>query len=184
MNRRFYPLLLALCVLILVQLACNRPTTASTTPTESSLHIIETSAAETVSARMTEISAPVQATPTGGALIIPTATTSPVQLPTATLQPAATNAPAPTNTNPPPTATRIPPTSTPVPCNQAQFVKDVTIPDNTELGPGQSFTKTWRLKNIGTCAWTTGYDLVFLSGDAMGGSSVDLPQRVEFWRNR
>ncbi|HWQ83756.1 MAG TPA: NBR1-Ig-like domain-containing protein, partial [Anaerolineales bacterium] len=69
--------------------------------------------------------------------------------------------------------------STPIPCNQAEFVRDVTIPDNTELQPGQSFTKTWRLRNIGSCAWTTGYSLVFLSGDAMGGASADMPQRVE-----
>lgn len=170
MKRRLYPLLSVLSILILVQLACNRPS-ADATPTQSSINLIETSAAETVAARLTEMAVPVQATPTTGGLIIPTATTSQVQLPTATQ--------APTNTNPPPTATRVPPTPTPIPCNQAQFVKDVTIPDNTELDPGAAFTKTWRLKNIGSCAWTTSYSLVFLSGDAMGGSSVNLPQRVE-----
>ena len=170
MNRRFYPLMFALSILILVQLACNRPT-ADATPTQSSLNLIETSAAETVTARLTEMAAPGQPTPTGGGLIIPTATPPQGQLPTATQSPI--------NTNPPPTATSLPPTATPVPCNLAQFVKDVTIPDNTEMQPGQTFTKTWRLMNIGSCAWTTSYSLVFLSGDAMGGSSIPLPQRVE-----
>jgi hypothetical protein len=40
---------------------------------------------------------------------------------------------------------------------------------------GDDFTKTWRLKNNGTCTWTSGYQLVFDHGDAMGGpSSVPL----------
>jgi hypothetical protein len=34
---------------------------------------------------------------------------------------------------------------------------------------GDAFTKTWRLKNIGSCTWTSGYKLVFDRGDAMGG---------------
>jgi len=69
--------------------------------------------------------------------------------------------PLPTNTDTPA------PTATPV-CPQAQFVTDVTISDGTVMTPGQSFTKKWRIKNTGTCAWN-GYTLVFDSGDAMGG---------------
>lgn len=83
-----------------------------------------------------------------------TVTTAPVAAPT-------TNTPAPTNTNTPA------PTATPV-CPQAQFVTDVTIPDGTVMTPGQAFTKKWRIRNTGTCAWN-GYTLVFDSGDAMGG---------------
>ena len=48
------------------------------------------------------------------------------------------------------------------------FVKDVNIPDDTEYDGGEDFTKTWRLKNTGSCTWTSGYSLVFDSGDAMG----------------
>jgi hypothetical protein len=36
----------------------------------------------------------------------------------------------------------------------------VTIPDNTDFSPGATFTKTWRLKNSGVCAWNTSYVLV------------------------
>ena len=79
----------------------------------------------------------------------------------------------------PPTATGTPPTATPsrtpgpvtVPpstCDKAQFIADVTVPDGTVMSPGQTFTKTWRLKNIGTCAWSTSYQLVFSSGEQMG----------------
>jgi Ig-like domain from next to BRCA1 gene len=64
-------------------------------------------------------------------------------------------------------------------CDWAQFVADVTVPDNTVLAPGTTFTKTWRLKNIGTCTWTTAYALVFDSGTQMGGpAAVNLPNSV------
>ena len=43
------------------------------------------------------------------------------------------------------------------------------IPDGTDLTPYQTFTKTWRLQNIGTCTWNSNYSLVFYSGSAMGG---------------
>ena len=49
-------------------------------------------------------------------------------------------------------------------CDMAQFVADVTIPDGTTLAPGATFAKTWRLKNIGSCTWTTSYAVVFTGG--------------------
>ena len=58
-------------------------------------------------------------------------------------------------------------TPTPLPCNWAQFISDITYPDDSELGPSDSFTKTWRLKNIGSCTWTSGYMLIFDHGDQM-----------------
>ena len=45
-------------------------------------------------------------------------------------------------------------------CDAAAFVKDVTISDGTIIGPGNSFKKTWRLQNVGTCSWTPSYALV------------------------
>ena len=71
-----------------------------------------------------------------------------------------------------PTATWSPPTATTVPCNWARYVSDVTVPDGTIFAPGQSFTKTWRLLNIGSCAWRPGYSLVFQSGDRMHTQST------------
>lgn len=64
------------------------------------------------------------------------------------------------------------------PCNKVRFIKDVTIPDNTDLEPGQEFTKTWRLENVGTCAWTAGYSLVFDRGDDLSGPQA-IPISVE-----
>lgn len=61
-------------------------------------------------------------------------------------------------------------TATPI-CNAAQFVTDVTIPDGTVMTLGQTFVKKWRIKNIGTCAWS-GYTLIFDSGDSMNGPAT------------
>lgn len=86
--------------------------------------------------------------------ILPTPTTTP----TTTLTPTAT----------------FTPTSTPVPipCDWAAFVKDVTIPDGTVFKPDRDFTKTWQLKNIGTCTWSKDYALVFVSGNRMTGDKA------------
>ena len=79
--------------------------------------------------------------------------------------------PLPTYTQP---AVQSPPTQTPLPCNKAQFVSE-TIPDDTEFGSGEVFTKSWTFKNTGTCTWNTDYKLVFATGDAMSGpASVNL----------
>ena len=57
----------------------------------------------------------------------------------------------------PATPTPAPPTVPPAtvtpstPCNAASFISDVTYPDNTSVVVGASFTKIWRLKNVGTC---------------------------------
>ncbi len=45
---------------------------------------------------------------------------------------------------------------------------DITIPDDTNLKPGEAFTKTWRLSNTGTCTWTRLYSVVFFSGNSLG----------------
>jgi hypothetical protein len=42
---------------------------------------------------------------------------------------------------------------------------DVNIPDNTEMTAGQSFVKTWKIKNTGSCPWRTGYTVVYGYGD-------------------
>jgi hypothetical protein len=53
----------------------------------------------------------------------------------------------------------------------AAFVSQ-TVPDDTVFAPNTAFTKSWRLKNVGTCSWTTSYALVFDSGDSMGGPAA------------
>ncbi len=82
--------------------------------------------------------------------------------------------PGPT-TPPPPITVTVPPST----CDKVQYVADMTIPDGTIMQPGAQFTKTWRLKNAGTCAWKKDtYQLVYVSGSTMGSTSAVFPQDV------
>lgn len=47
---------------------------------------------------------------------------------------------------------------------------DITVEDDTEMAPGEAFTKVWRVENVGTCTWAADYSLVFFSGEIMGAS--------------
>ncbi|MEZ4591663.1 MAG: NBR1-Ig-like domain-containing protein [Chloroflexota bacterium] len=63
--------------------------------------------------------------------------------------------------------------------NSIAFVQDITVPDDTVFGPGETFEKIWQLRNIGTCPWTTDYSLIFAGGDDLGGPlSVPLESAV------
>jgi hypothetical protein len=58
-------------------------------------------------------------------------------------------------------------------------VQVVTIPDDSLMVTGANFTKIWRVRNVGTCPWTQGYSLVFVSGDDMSARfSQVLPATV------
>jgi len=91
-----------------------------------------------------------------------------VRFVTSTLPPTREGAPVPSRSA---SATTPAPTlegTVPANCTQrAVLLEDVTIPDNTSLLRGQAFTKTWRLKNTGTCPWK-GYMAAFIAGDRLG----------------
>lgn len=112
------------------------------------------------------------ATDTGGLasptplVIVITSTPEPTQPVTAAPTEVPTITPVPTATTPPT------PTANPIPCDWASFVTDITVKDGTDMIPGESFVKTWRIKNIGSCTWTTDYDLVFSSGNDMDAANV------------
>jgi len=75
--------------------------------------------------------------------------------------------PAPAPATPEPTI-EVKPTSTTIPCLYASFVTE-TVKDGSIFNPGDTFTKSWTLKNTGSCSWDKDYSLVFSSGDQMGG---------------
>jgi hypothetical protein len=71
------------------------------------------------------------------------------------------------------------PTLAPTACDRAEFIADINVPPGTFMTPSQQFMKTWRLKNVGSCAWTTSYRLAFFSGEQMGAvSSAQFPREV------
>ena len=133
--------------------ACNFPGLQTPQPEEDSL---ATAAAQTVAAQLTQIAGTI-----GAPSPQPSATVAPLATPSSTPIPSPTTSPTPSCTN------------------QVRFIRDVSIPDNTNIPAGNSFEKIWRLQNSGTCAWTSDYDLVFQSGNIMSGPpSSPLPGTV------
>lgn len=123
------------------------------------VNAIHTFAAETVIVELTQtaraVPPTVEATATEAASVTPEGTTAP------------TNTVAPTN-NP------FESTPTEVLCDDAVWVSDVTVPDGTQMSPGQDFVKTWNVRNTGSCTWGTGYAPIFAFGERMGGIAEPL----------
>lgn len=60
-------------------------------------------------------------------------------------------------------------------CDNANFIKDVTIPDFAEVPAGSVVIKTWAFKNLGPCTWTVKYHLVFSYVSDSGKDGVFSP---------
>jgi hypothetical protein len=149
-------LLIPILALAIAVLACNGPFAAATPQPAATLNALYTAAAQTLAGMSTQAVA-TQFSPTA-TLSFPTA--SPIVVATSTSVPPITSAPV----------SR---------CDAAAFVSDVTYPDGSNVSLGSTFTKIWRLKNIGTCTWTTSYTLVYVSGERFGApSAVALPTNV------
>ena len=137
-------------------LACSR--FASPTPQPAAtLNALYTSAAQTLEAMSTQAvtTLTVQPSPTS---ILSIPTSSPIVFNT---------------------STSVPPLQPVSKCDAASFESDVTYPDGSIVSRGSPFTKIWRLKNVGTCIWTTSYGIVFVSGEKLGApNDVSLPGSV------
>ena len=89
---------------------------------------------------------------------------------------------SPTAAQPTTTSTPAPPSGTDTPTSppgacvlDLDYLEDVTIPDGSVLPPGSAFVKIWRIFVGGTCLEPRELELVFESGDVMGGpASVPL----------
>lgn len=157
-------LCLIICGLSMITLsACNMPE-ASNRPDET---LTVTQAYETVQARLTEMT---------------------LQTQQSTPAPSPTNEATAENQTPILTATATTqvffPTKTTVATKACDLAGagnpiDVSIPDDTVMVPGQTFTKTWRLQNTGSCTWTPNYTIAVFSGEKMNApSSVPIPGNV------
>ena len=118
-----------------------------------------------------------QAVGTFAADLTLTAFAAPTNTPAATLTPLATFTGGPT-TAIGGVSTTAPVAGATASCYGLAFVSDVTIPDNTPVSAGQAFTKTWKVKNAGSCAWDAGFKFSFTGGEQMGGASFTLPSSV------
>jgi hypothetical protein len=173
MNRKSL-LFLPLVFLLMAVVACSIPGFSSPGGED----YVKTSAAQTVNAAVAMNNA------TGTALAqqnpgdqsteqAPVYTETPT--PTTSLTATDTVAVIPTFTESPSST----PTEVEQECDVATFIVDVTVPDNTKFSPGEHFTKTWRIKNVGTCTWTTNYEVVFVDGDKMDApDAISLAKSV------
>lgn len=152
-----------LIALVLVTTACSR---AETTPTPRPEELY-TQAAQTFQAALTQTAA-----------LLPTSTATMTPAPTNTVTPtlAATATSAVTATNP------VAPTSArPTVADKASWVSQNPV-DGTVLAPGQEFTMTWTIKNIGTTTWNTSYQLRYYLADAtlrFGAADIRFPKEVK-----
>lgn len=146
--------ILFLLIIWLLLAACSPATPAEPTPTAVDISAVQTQVVQTVVA---------QANQTATAAVTPTP-----DVPTQTPEPAETFTPtADPNITP-----------TPIICDNSEFVADVSIPDGASVAAGQEFQKTWRIKNTGSCTWTTGYYLQFAYGEQFNGTATYLTQEV------
>ena len=149
MSRRYSPLLILVIILLTVQLACNLPSSSATPDPFATLNGLYTASAQTQAAA---------GTVTPG---LPQPTVTLAGSPTATNQPVV---------QPPSSTSR---------CDAALFLADVTYPDGSIVPRNTTFVKVWRIRNVGTCTWSTSYAVVFSSGDGMSAPvSVPMPGSV------
>jgi len=149
LSRKLLTTVACLLLASMTLVGCNLPAPQQPTP-----DLLATSAAQTVAVRLTQ---------SAGQTPIPPSPTH-EELP-----------PLASATSPEPSSTpTITPTATPdeASCDRAEFVSDITIADDTTFTPGATFTKVWRLRNVGACTWTTAYALVFVDGEQMNGASM------------
>ena len=158
MNKKLSVIFLVITILIA---ACGSATTPEPTP---DVAAVRTSAASTVVSQFTLTAAvftPVPPSP------LPTDTAVPEPTDTATEPPVAqvTNAAG--------TAIDL--------CDKYSWdaaTVDVNYPDSSTVSPGESFTKTWKIKNIGSCPWGDGYKLIYSYGDKMSGTAQPLTAAI------
>ncbi len=153
---------------LLTLVACSPETPAPTATID--LDPFRTEVASTVLAQVTQTICPL---PSDTPSPTPTVTTINIVTLTSTLPAGAFPVPSGTQgTGTPVVGTPVvgtPLTGTPAPIleDKGQWVSQ-TILDGTIFAPGEIFTMTWTLENVGASTWTASYLLRFYSGDPFG----------------
>ncbi|MFZ3150454.1 MAG: NBR1-Ig-like domain-containing protein [Anaerolineaceae bacterium] len=146
--RQFFIIVVILSAQVLS--ACNLPTVTSI-PTDQ-MDEIRTVAAQTAEAMITQIYASQSAPTLPPVPPVTQPTLNPTAVPSATPQPVT------------PTVFPYNISTETLPCDRAEFVSE-TIPDGSQFFPGSGFTKTWTLRNAGSCTWTSDYEVEYTTGD-------------------
>ena len=158
------PLFLVICAGVLAALLSMAACQPRLTPTQAATMLAQTSGAMLTQASAMETGNPNNPAATLTLAPVPTAASSvPILLP-------ATGLPQLTPTQLIQTLVAVP-TATPINApdcvNDSEFVADITVPDGTKFDRNLRFVKTWRLRNTGTCAWTSEYSFVHINGPTL-----------------
>ncbi len=166
--------------------ACSSPVQTSTPTLD--LNPVRTEVAATVLAQVTQVlllTPSITLPPSPTVTFLPSST--PMQTPSPSPSAAPTSAPLSTAqgtarvtaTAQVTQAPLLSATPTALTANLAEWVSQ-TIDDNTIFTPNETFTMTWRLKNVGTSTWTSGYMLRYYSGDAFSApKEIPLGQQIQ-----
>jgi hypothetical protein len=160
------------CSAAILLSACGPTSTPAPT---ADINAIYTQAAATIMVGLTQTSAAMpSATPT----VTPTSTASPSPTlpPIQELMTATQPVPVIPTSQLPASPTVDPATARG--CYNATFLADVTILYTPNFKPGDKFTKTWRVKNTGSCDWPRSFKIAFASGDNFGADTTTLSQKV------
>lgn len=171
-NRKFLPLLLITSLLVV---SCGE-TSSQETITEEEI-LLTYSVGTMVSGFFATQTAMVTPTPASTLTPLPTNTFPPpptfagTPLPPATWTPVLLYYTSTVNVALTPSVTGTPPTATANTgalangCNNLAIVRDVNYPGGSTVKAGESFTKTWKVQNIGSCEWQYNYALVIVQDD-------------------
>lgn len=170
-QKTYFSFFLVSVVFVMALSACGAQ---ETPPPTLDMNLIFTQVAETLALEYTQT-----------ALAMPTTTNTPE--PTSTPTPLASPALLPTIATTP--SVVIPPTlsgPTPLPvnpatangCYNAALVSEATVPNRNDFKPGDTFRKTWRLINTGTCDWNGDFKIAYVSGSNLGSDTIKIRQRV------
>lgn len=168
-KKSYLPFFLLIAVFVMTLSACGSPEAAA--PTLDVNEIVN------------QVAATIQMGYTQTALAMPTSTNTPeptiTPLPSATLQPLVITTP---------TVAASPSLSGPTPlpvnpatangCYNAALVSEGTVPNRTDFKPDDTFTKTWRLINTGTCDWNGEFKITHVSGSMFSADTTKIRQRV------
>jgi len=158
MHRQYTIATWVLCLLLIC--SCSQAVQTPDAPSDAQAEEMKTTIAVAVEATLTMIASVHAAAPAG------TAVNTPVPTPTTMAELS---------------ATALRPTAAPTvslsSCTfDSDFESDVTIPDNSKIAFSTEFTKTWAIKNNGTCDWQPGFALRPAGGDRLSESeSAPVP---------
>ena len=155
--------LISVLLIVLVLTACSggAPATGIATETPVDVNALQTAVVQTVVANITQTAAAITSTQA------PTETLTPIPA-----APTGTASPTPTLT---PTLALSP---TAALCDNSAFVSDASVLDNTQMTAGQIFIKSWKVKNTGSCSWSTGYQIIHAYGEKLGSLPTALSTEV------